>query len=821
MAFYKQDIVDVNLETGVIHRSFLNHTIGHKDDDADRFGIRAFRNGDPVDLSGAQCQAVFMAPDGTNIALTSYGTVSGNEAYVTLPQACYNVEGQFCLAIKLVGGGVTATVRIIDGVVDRTGTTGAVAPTEAVPTYQEILAVYADMQEDVADYESVVATQNGKIDDLKSALELETDRKYPFISGYWSDNGVYTPGNLRICSYNHVPIDLFDFFELPTGYSGYAILFDASMTKLGFYGYNSGNYTTVMNMAEMLESKPTTKYYVVNIRKDDTPTGDIRSYLDYVNKNIVYTLKTDHKISLLEENKQFNAFDMINGNMDKKTDTNGSVKYTWNGNTCHAEGSNAVIYSHMDIFTFDPISNYGLQAGDKLHFLISTEDSNLGVKIFWKIGSTTSSQFMTGNTVFTIPTGTTRIVIRVETLEGATVDDNITVYILNAYTNKEIENVIQNVPYTLRGIPVVNFPSETYNTLGDLPKMTFAKTLGASDRPNGIMSDISFYVLTFSAQDGNYNRVQYGFTAYRNSYCFVRYMNTSGVWQDWHVVGDYKGIKSKLKVLCIGNSYTRDNMSYVPYIMEQYTDAFITLGISYYSGASIDNYYNFIQNDSAVLTYNKKSPTSTAWTAVNNKTLKQILADEDWDIITFQQASSYAMDWDKYSNLNNLIDEVINYKLSVHSKPVKLGWLMPQIRESIKTSSTFGEIITCINNLLDITPIDFVLPCGTAIENARGTSLNSLGDSGALAYDSNGHLQEGLPCLIGAYASAYKLLELMGTENVGIIGDQIRPTASWISSRSIPEQHGTSTGVTGANCILGQKCAVASLKFPEKISTIV
>lgn len=203
MAFYKQDIVDVNLETGVIHRSFLNHTIGHKDDDADRFGIRAFRNGEPVDLSGAQCQAVFMAHDGTNIALTSYGTVSGNEAYVTLPQACYDVEGQFCIAIKLVGGGVTATVRIIDGVVDRTGATGAVAPTEAVPTYQEILAVYAEMQEDVADYESVVATQNGKIDDLKSAFDKEND-KILGIEWYFYEEGIWSmpTNNTDPCTYN-------------------------------------------------------------------------------------------------------------------------------------------------------------------------------------------------------------------------------------------------------------------------------------------------------------------------------------------------------------------------------------------------------------------------------------------------------------------------------------------------------------------------------------------------------------------------------------------------------------------------------------------
>ena len=64
-----------------------------------------------------------------------------------LPQACYNYEGQFTLAIKLISTseGVTGTMRIVDGMVDNTNVNGAVAPTGTIPTYQEILAVYEQM----------------------------------------------------------------------------------------------------------------------------------------------------------------------------------------------------------------------------------------------------------------------------------------------------------------------------------------------------------------------------------------------------------------------------------------------------------------------------------------------------------------------------------------------------------------------------------------------------------------------------------------------------------------------------------------------------
>ena len=147
MSFMKENIVDIELTSGNIHRSFLNHSIGRNDDDADWFGVRVFRNGEPVNLEGSSVQGFFKQPGRDPIAITSGNYISGNVAEVLLPQACYNYEGQFTLAIKLVSTseGVTGTMRIVDGMVDNTNVNGAVAPTGAIPTYQEILAVYEQM----------------------------------------------------------------------------------------------------------------------------------------------------------------------------------------------------------------------------------------------------------------------------------------------------------------------------------------------------------------------------------------------------------------------------------------------------------------------------------------------------------------------------------------------------------------------------------------------------------------------------------------------------------------------------------------------------
>lgn len=138
MAMYKEDIVNIDLQSGIINRSFLNQTLGVGDDSANRFGVRVYRHGEPVELEGT-CFGLFIRADGTTVAITN-GVIDGNIAYVTLPPACYAVEGQFALAIKCQGGGVNGTMRIVDGVVSRTSTDTTVDPGTVMDSIDTLLA---------------------------------------------------------------------------------------------------------------------------------------------------------------------------------------------------------------------------------------------------------------------------------------------------------------------------------------------------------------------------------------------------------------------------------------------------------------------------------------------------------------------------------------------------------------------------------------------------------------------------------------------------------------------------------------------------------
>ena len=157
MAQYREDILDIELESGNVHRSFLNHMIGAGDAAGQRFGVKLKRNGEPVSMAGAACVGYFIRPDG--ITLVINGEISNGIGYIELPEAACAVEGGFSLAIKISGTGFENTIRIVDGTIVKT-TTGTINdPSGQIPSLADLLAVIEQAEEAAADIDGISITE--------------------------------------------------------------------------------------------------------------------------------------------------------------------------------------------------------------------------------------------------------------------------------------------------------------------------------------------------------------------------------------------------------------------------------------------------------------------------------------------------------------------------------------------------------------------------------------------------------------------------------------------------------------------------------------
>lgn len=189
MANYMEDIVDIELTGGSIHRSFCMHAIGMGDMKANRFGVRVYRNRQPVTLNGS-CKGFFIRSSGDTIAINN-GVVDGNTAYVVLPEECYEVEGRFSLAIKVTTSGETVTMRIVDGVVSRTSTN---MPTPEINrTVEELIELIAEAE----------ATIPQTYSDVNKAIRITANgiqnESLSFVQGAISgDTGAFYDGSTQI-----------------------------------------------------------------------------------------------------------------------------------------------------------------------------------------------------------------------------------------------------------------------------------------------------------------------------------------------------------------------------------------------------------------------------------------------------------------------------------------------------------------------------------------------------------------------------------------------------------------------------------------------
>ncbi len=162
-------------------------------------------------------------------------------------------------------------------------------------------------------------------------------------------------------------------------------------------------------------------------------------------------------------------------------------------------------------------------------------------------------------------------------------------------------------------------------------------------------------------------------------------------------------------------------------------------------------------------------------------TLKELLS-QAWDVIVINQASDASYKWESYSSLKPYMDIILE---ACTNKNVCFAF-------QLQWSHTPGEMpyvmqgnTACCQKMAKRYGVNVIIPCGTAIQIARGTSLN---DSKYMTRDRY-HLNHGMGCYIASCVWFQKLLSPVFGCNV-------------VGNKAVPYGSHTSDDIR-----LGQRCA--------------
>ena len=217
-------------------------------------------------------------------------------------------------------------------------------------------------------------------------------------------------------------------------------------------------------------------------------------------------------------------------------------------------------------------------------------------------------------------------------------------------------------------------------------------------------------------------------------------------------------VPEKIKLLAVGNSFSNDCvLDYFYAMLQEVGVKEITLGNLYHSGCSLEGHTKYGLTNAGEYTYYKN--TSGKWESTKQSKLEPALLDEEWEIITFQQASAYSGRPETFTPWQKMILAYVQAR-----RPDALfGWNMTwshgadSEKEGFKyydrdSMKMYKAIVSAVQEKVLTEPrYQFVIPVGTAIQNARSSYL---GDT--MNRDGQ-HLHKGIGRYIAAMTWCCKL----------------------------------------------------------------
>ena len=182
-----------------------------------------------------------------------------------------------------------------------------------------------------------------------------------------------------------------------------------------------------------------------------------------------------------------------------------------------------------------------------------------------------------------------------------------------------------------------------------------------------------------------------------------------------------------LKILCIGNSFSVDCMEYVYQIAQAAGVKNIKLGNLFISGCTLKTHLLNAEGDEPAYTYYTND--SGKWVNTKNYKMSDAIKSEDWDFISFQQASGKSTQPDTYDDLELLMPLV--EEICTNPK-LEFIWHMTWAYRGDSVSSKYENdqkvmyefIVDAVQEkIVPNAKIKRIVPSGTSIQNARTSYL--------------------------------------------------------------------------------------------------
>lgn len=185
-----------------------------------------------------------------------------------------------------------------------------------------------------------------------------------------------------------------------------------------------------------------------------------------------------------------------------------------------------------------------------------------------------------------------------------------------------------------------------------------------------------------------------------------------------------------LKILAIGNSFSEDGIENYLYDLAKAENKKIIIGNLYIGGASLEVHVNNAKADKSSYSYRKINMDGTK-SSTKDISISKALKDEDWDYISVQQASSFSGQYDIISkSLPALIAYVNEIKPSTTKLIYHQTWAYQQDSEhkgfanyNRSQQRMYTSIVEATKKIKKLNIFQFIVPAGTAIQNARTSSI--------------------------------------------------------------------------------------------------